>query len=158
MHLFSKLGFALTLLVSAYAATPSIVQPAEGTHIAPGEAFNFTYASIADYGTSSYNYTVYLFTSAFFALAPSENFGTGHYFGRFAQPNYPGNPNPRNTPPSTLTMPDFSKNPGGVGSGAFATNASFYLVVLEEYATGAGSVGSRISLTSNRIVYNATGI
>lgn len=33
-------------------------------------------------------------------------------------------------------MPDFSKAPGGFGSGASAANVSCFLVVIEEYATG----------------------
>ncbi|KAJ7675726.1 hypothetical protein DFH06DRAFT_977309 [Mycena polygramma] len=137
---------------------PAIIQPEEGAHIAPGQKFNFSYQSIADYGCSSYNYSVYLFTSPPLEFAASENFGAGHYFGRFAQPNYPGNPNPPNTPPAQLVMPNFSVAPGGWGSGASASNATFYLAVLEEYATGDGVVGNRISLSVNRIVYNATSL
>ncbi|KAJ6559089.1 hypothetical protein DFH09DRAFT_1161819 [Mycena vulgaris] len=156
MHFLSSLIVALTCVASVFAATPVIVQPAEGTHIAPGAAFDFNYGSIADYGTSSYNYTVWLLTSLPTSFAPSTNFAEGHYFGRFAEPNYPGNPNPPNTPPAQLIMPDFSKNPGGFGSGASATNATCYLAVFEEYANGSGSVGYRISFTANKIVYNAT--
>jgi hypothetical protein len=33
-------------------------------------------------------------------------------------------------------MPNFSVAPGGFGAGASATNATFYLAVFEEYATG----------------------
>lgn len=51
-----------------------------------------------------------------------------------------GNPNPHNTPPAQLIMPDFSKPQGGFGSGASIANATFYLAVVEEYATG--EVGS----------------
>jgi hypothetical protein len=47
-----------------------------------------------------------------------------------------GNPDPQNTPPPTLVMPNFSVAPGGFGAGASATNATFYLAVFEEYATG----------------------
>ena len=90
MHFLSQLSFALATFASAYAATPAIINPAEGTHIAPGQAFDFNYDSIADYGTSSYNYSVYLFTSSPLAFTSSENFATAHYFGRFAEPNYPG--------------------------------------------------------------------
>ncbi|KAJ7134724.1 hypothetical protein C8R44DRAFT_610519 [Mycena epipterygia] len=173
MHFLSALTLALTCFVScAWSTTPAIIQPAEGTRIAPGQAFAFNYLSIADYGVSSYNYTVYLLTSPPHASTPSVNFGAGHYFGRFAEPNYPGNPNPSNPPPAQLVMPDFSKNPGGFGAGASATNATFYLAVFEEYADGSvsrrpafqdyssnssqGSVGNMISFTANKIVYNGT--
>jgi hypothetical protein len=33
-------------------------------------------------------------------------------------------------------MPDFSKNPGGFGTGKTDSNGNFLLVVMEEYATG----------------------
>ncbi|KAJ7688210.1 hypothetical protein B0H14DRAFT_3101234 [Mycena olivaceomarginata] len=160
MHFLPTLALLLTSLASAArAATPAIVQPADGTVLAPGQSFPFTYSSIADYGASSYNYSVYLFTTPPGPLAfanASTNFGAGHYFGRFAQPNYPGNPDPQNTPPPTLVMPNFSVAPGGFGAGASATNATFYLAVFEEYATGEGVPGNRISFTANRVIYNAT--
>jgi hypothetical protein len=90
MHFLSVLSFALACFASALATTPAIIQPADGTHIAPNQAFDFNYLSIADYGTSSYNYSVYLFTTPPLAFMASQNFGAGHYFGRFAEPNYPG--------------------------------------------------------------------
>lgn len=155
---------ALFPLVSTVAAAPSrrqstsgtIISPAKGTHIAPGAAFDFAYDSMADFGVTSYNYTVWLLTAMPTSLAQSTNFAEGHYFGRFAEPNFPGNPNPPNPPPAQLVMPDFSKNPGGWGTGASDKNGHFALVVMEEYATGTGSVGSRLTLAINRIVYNAT--
>ncbi|KAJ7927998.1 hypothetical protein B0H13DRAFT_2653178 [Mycena leptocephala] len=156
MHFLSVLSFALACFTSALATTPAIIQPADGTHIAPNQAFDFNYLSIADYGTSSYNYSVYLFTTPPLAFMASQNFGAGHYFGRFAEPNYPGNPNPPNTPPAQLVMPNFSIAPGGWGEGASASNATFYLAVFEEYANSDGVPGNRISFTANRIVYNAT--
>ncbi|KAJ7505243.1 hypothetical protein B0H11DRAFT_1977675 [Mycena galericulata] len=156
MHFLSTLNVALACLASAYAATPAIISPADGTLIAPGAAFDFNYNSIADYGVSSYNYSVYLLTSPPDSLSPSETFAAGHYFGRFAEPNYPGNPNPPNTPPAQLVMPNFSAPPGGFGAGASVTNATFYLAVFEEYSNGAACVGNRISYTANQIVYNAT--
>lgn len=97
------------------------------------------------------------------SFAPSANFATGHFFGRFAEPNYPGmfkrfyltdpsgfatkltsvvclfvtgNPNPSNPPPAQLVMPDFAKSPGGFGVGEEMINGTFYVVVLEEYVTG----------------------
>ncbi|KAJ6605695.1 hypothetical protein B0H10DRAFT_1769313, partial [Mycena sp. CBHHK59/15] len=104
----------------------------------------FSYTSIADYRTSSYNYTVVLFTSPPSASAPSESFGAGHFFGRFAEPNYPGQikgiPTPTTPIVTLLVMPNFSANPGGFGAGATAENATFYLVVFEEYSNGAISI------------------
>ncbi|KAJ7147058.1 hypothetical protein C8R43DRAFT_1011686 [Mycena crocata] len=147
-------GYSLAGFASTSASTPAILKPADGTHIAPGDGFDFSYSSIADYGVSSYNYTVYLFTSPP-SLGYGENLATGHNFGRFAQPNYPGNPNPPNPPPAQLRMPDFNVN-RGFGSGSSATNATFYLAVFEEYANGIGSVGNRMSFVTNKIIYNAT--
>ena len=111
----SCLALHLILALSAVsAATPAIVLPANGTVIAPNGTFPFVYHSISDYGTSSYNFTVWLFTSpprygiaccvvsrvvwyafaerAFFLrfFVPSETFAVGYHFGRFSQPNYPG--------------------------------------------------------------------
>jgi len=97
-------------------------------------------------------------TSAPTSFAPSAEFGTGYYFGRFAEPNYPGNPDPKNLAPVQLVMPDFADSPGGFGAGESTSNATFYLVVMEEYVTGAGTVGARLSLASNQILYNATTI
>ncbi|KAJ6508654.1 hypothetical protein C8R45DRAFT_859791 [Mycena sanguinolenta] len=156
MHFFSTLGLALSFFASARAMTPAIVAPADGAHIAPGQTFDFDYQSIADYGASSYNYSVYLLTIPPQDFLASQNFAAGHYFGRFAEPNYPGNPNSSNTPPPTLTMPDFSIAPGGFGAGASASNATFYFAVFEEYSTGQGVPGNRLSFLFNRVIYNAT--
>lgn len=79
-----------TICLPALAATPVINLPANGTHIAPGSLFNFSYSSIADYGTSAYNFTLWLLTSMPSSTASSLDFAAGHYFGRFAIPNYPG--------------------------------------------------------------------
>jgi len=157
--LFMIYGLALHLLLvfsAVSATTPAIVKPANGSFIAPNANFDFQYHSIADYGTSSFNYSVFLFTSPPRSFVPSESFATGYHFGRFAQPNYPGNPSPQNTPPSTLKMPDFSKLGRGWGAGAPATHAMFYLAVIEEYETGSPSIGFRMSLTVNEIIYNGT--
>ncbi|KAJ7069686.1 hypothetical protein C8F01DRAFT_523324 [Mycena amicta] len=156
LNLFASLATIALAASTRQTTKGSIVAPAEGTNIAPGQAFDFAYSTMADYGVSSYNYTVWLFTSMPTSFVQSPNFGEGYFFGRFAEPNYPGNPNPKNPAPPTLTMPDFSKNPGGFGSGAVESNGEFTLLVMEEYATGAGSVGSRLALAMNRIVYNAT--
>ncbi|KAF4617698.1 hypothetical protein D9613_005810 [Agrocybe pediades] len=147
--ILSFIGFTL-------AAIPTIVSPANGTAIGPGQPFNFSYQSIADYGTSSFNYTVWLFTSPPRGFFPVDNYATGFYFGRFAEPNYPGNPNPPNPAPHQLIMPDFTKVGKGFSSGATAHNATFYLAVMEEYGTSAGSVGYRMSLVFNHILYNVS--
>ncbi|KIY45650.1 hypothetical protein FISHEDRAFT_49047 [Fistulina hepatica ATCC 64428] len=165
--------FAVTLLSRAAALqaalhlgtrdTPQIVEPASGTVIAPGEIFDFQYNSIADYGTSSYNYTVWLYTTppTGSVITPAIEYAVGFYFGRFGDVNYPGklctgNPDPPNPAPATLTMPDFSKSPRGFGSGATASNLTVYLVVVDEYADGEGSVGYKMSTAVNELVYNGT--
>lgn len=146
----------LHLLTIAYATTGTILAPANGTNIAPGASFSFQYSSRADYGISSYNYTVWLLTSLPTTFMPTDTFATGYFFGRFSAPNYPGNPYPKNPAPSQLIMPDFSNNPGGTGGGASAINAHYYITVLEEYATGQATAGFRIGLAVNQITYNAT--
>ncbi|KAJ6559093.1 hypothetical protein DFH09DRAFT_922090 [Mycena vulgaris] len=164
MHFLKVAVLALFPLIQNVLAVPSprqstsgtIISPADGTVIAPGQAFDFAYDSMADFGVTSFNYTVWLLTSMPKTFAQSTDFAEGHFFGRFAEPNFPGNPNPRNPAPAQLVMPDFSKNPGGWGVGASDSNGHFALVVMEEYATGEGSVGSRLTLAINRIVYNAT--
>lgn len=76
------------LMTLAYATGPGIiVAPANGSIIAPGASFNFQYISRADYGISSYNYAVWLFTSLPTSIAPSDNFATGYFFGRFSAQN-----------------------------------------------------------------------
>ncbi|KAG6890593.1 hypothetical protein C0995_006569 [Termitomyces sp. Mi166 len=136
-----------------------IVSPADGGVIIAGSTFPFEYRTRADYGVSSYNYTAWLFTTRPESLTPSDLFATGYFFGRFSQPNYPGNPYPKNQPPPTLTMPDFSESPGGFGSGSPNTTLDCSFVVLEEYGTGIlskATAGSRISWAETRIVYKKT--
>ncbi|KAJ7485977.1 hypothetical protein B0H11DRAFT_2016271 [Mycena galericulata] len=154
--LFSLIGTALSAPSRRQSTAGTIVSPAAGTVVEPGAAFDFLYETMADYGVSSYNYTVWLMTAMPTSFVQSTSFAEGHYFGRFAEPNYPGNPNPPNLAPSQLIMPNFSKNPGGFGTGASDSNGEFALVVLEEYANGDGSVGARFNLAISRIVYNAT--
>ncbi|KAJ7134726.1 hypothetical protein C8R44DRAFT_829132 [Mycena epipterygia] len=164
MHFLKVAVLALFPFIATVFSAPSrrqsiagtITSPADGTVIAPGQAFDFQYETMADFGVTSYNFTVWLLTSMPTSFAPSTNFGEGHFFGRFAEPNFPGNPSPKNPPPAQLIMPDFSANPGGWGTGASDSNGSFALVVLEEYATGTGSVGSRLTFAMNKIVYNGT--
>nr|GAT60134.1 predicted protein [Mycena chlorophos] len=154
---FSALPLLALAGLAAAQNKATINLPKSGTSIAPGEVFDFQYNTMADYGVTSYNYTVWLFTSGLpSSFAPSLNWADGHFFGRFSEPNYPGNTNPTNLPPATLTMPNFSKSPGGFGAGLAEANQNCAFVVMEEYATGAGSFGLRISLTSNTIIYNAT--
>ncbi|KAJ7366991.1 hypothetical protein DFH08DRAFT_680269 [Mycena albidolilacea] len=141
MHFLKVAALALFPLVLCapsprQSTSGTIILPADGTVIAPGQEFPFNYDGMADFGISSYNYTVWLLTSMPTAFAPSINFAAGHYFGRFSEPNFPGNPSPKNPAPPTLTMPDFSKNPGGFGTGKTDSNGNFLLVVMEEYATG----------------------
>ncbi|KAJ3726739.1 hypothetical protein FB446DRAFT_748504 [Lentinula raphanica] len=152
----SLLGiFSLPLLISA--TTPRIDEPANGTAIAPGAAFNFSYLSIADYGTSAYNYTVWLFTSLPSSDAPSIQFASGYDLGKYAEPNYPGNPSPSNPPPAQLTMPDFSQPLGGFGAGYSVSNATFYLAVIEEYGDTSPTVpGRMLSVVMNSVLYNVT--
>lgn len=163
LHSTMQLNLLLFILAlpalscAAPTSTPgSITSPAHGTVVMPGQPFDFVYETRADYSCSSFNYTVLLFTSLPKAFSPTDAFSTGHFFGRFAEPNYPGNPNPPNPPPAQLVMPDFSKNPGGFGVGAPDSNATVYLAVLEEFATGVPSVGLRMSLAINPIIYNGT--
>jgi hypothetical protein len=81
----------LHLVTLAYATGPGIIAaPANGTVIAPGASFDFHYTTRADYGISSYNYTVWLFTSLPTSIAPSDSFATGYFFGRFSTENFPG--------------------------------------------------------------------
>jgi hypothetical protein len=47
-----------------------------------------------------------------------------------------GNLLPKNPALATLTMPDFSENPGGLSAGASASNKEMAPVVIKEYATG----------------------
>jgi hypothetical protein len=111
-----------------------------------------------NYSTKSLNkFSVFLLTSVPTSFSQSVDFAEGHFFGRFAEPNFPGNyhyfigalnsmihhhllkkgnPSPKNVAPATLTMPDFSKSPGGWGTGMSDSNKDFALIVMEEYATG----------------------
>ncbi|KAK7469345.1 hypothetical protein VKT23_003825 [Stygiomarasmius scandens] len=160
----SKILCTLLPIFALVSAAPSrrqdtsgtIVLPAEGTVINPGQAFDFSYDARGDYGVTSYNYTVFLFTSDPGSFSPSSEFARGHFFGRFSNPNFPGNPNPSNPPPAQLVMPDFSKNPGGFGTGKVDSDGKFVLAVLEEYADGDATVGLRMSLAMTSVVYNAT--
>ncbi|TDL23293.1 hypothetical protein BD410DRAFT_721613 [Rickenella mellea] len=144
--------------VAAYFPQGTITVPANGTAIAPGANFDFTYNVHSDYCVSSYNFTVWLLTS------PPESIlagtATGHFFGRFAAATYPkrvtANPNPSNPVPPQLTMPNFSKSPGGFGVGASRSNAVVYLAVIEEWDTCSPTFGKQLTVAVNNLVYNAT--
>ncbi|EPQ54454.1 hypothetical protein GLOTRDRAFT_139041 [Gloeophyllum trabeum ATCC 11539] len=153
--------FALLAVVSAVPAPRDgtkgqIVKPSSGDTIAPGQAFDFQYNTRADYGSSSYNFTVWLVTSPATSMSPSDEWMQGHYFGRFQEANYPAVPYPTNPPPSQLVMPNLAQSPGGFGAGATAVDATFYLVVLEEWDSGDGALGAKIGLSMVPIIYNAT--
>ncbi|KAI0822030.1 hypothetical protein BC628DRAFT_1278011, partial [Trametes gibbosa] len=111
-----------------------IEQPAPGTAIAPGAAFDFSYHPSADYCRSTYAFSVWLVTDVPSSLAPMDVFMAGHFFGRFDFPNYPAVPYPKNPAPPQLTMPDFSKSPGGFGSTQTASDQTVQLAVLEEWS------------------------
>ncbi|KIP05179.1 hypothetical protein PHLGIDRAFT_108593 [Phlebiopsis gigantea 11061_1 CR5-6] len=160
--------FLATLFLPLLALVPASLQaPAEypygtidaplaGTAVQPGANFSFSYNPHADYALSSFAIHVWLLTGT----AVDDPWGlsekTGHYFGRFDYANYPAVPYPTNPPPSQLTMPDFSKAPGGFAAGAEASNLPVKFVVVEEWGIGQGVVGNRISVTSVGLVYNAT--
>ena len=90
MQSFQTFIFLLTVSQLAFSASPSINEPANGAIINPGANFKFSYQSIADYETSSHNYSVWLFTSLPQGFFPSMNYAAGYYFGRYCEPNYPG--------------------------------------------------------------------
>ncbi|ETW81690.1 hypothetical protein HETIRDRAFT_317551 [Heterobasidion irregulare TC 32-1] len=152
-----SIPFLTTAAPLAY-PTGVIVAPINGTSIMPGEVFDFKYNAHADYCMSSYNYSVWLVTDKPTMFMPSETFMTGHLFGTFQEANYPGTPvpYPSNPPPSQLVMPVLSQPQGGFGSGQSAANATFYLMVWEEWDSCDGALGTKISLSMNNIVYNAT--
>ncbi|KAL1715953.1 hypothetical protein EV715DRAFT_206321 [Schizophyllum commune] len=138
---------------------PVIDKPAANAVIQPGETFDFLYYSMADYGRSAYNTSIWLFSSApgdLQANTKTDTLTTGHFFGRFSTGNYPGNPYPNQPVPKQLTMPDFSVNQGGFGSGKTASDAPMYLAVFEEWADGSGTLGNKIAYVSTPIVYNGT--
>lgn len=123
---------SLVLLLSALSTQATgpgtISAPANGTQIAPGEAFDFNYITRGDYGVSTYNISVWLATTPPTSFAQADVFMTGHYFGRFSYDNTGP------SPPAQLVMPNFATPPGGFGAGSNATNVTTYFTVLEEYA------------------------
>ncbi|OJT13825.1 hypothetical protein TRAPUB_9595 [Trametes pubescens] len=67
-------------------------------------------------------------------------------------------PYPKNPAPAQLTMPDFSKAPGGFGSAQTASDQTVQLAVLEEWSGCETDtpLGSAMSLTYVPVIYNAT--
>ncbi|TRM67202.1 hypothetical protein BD626DRAFT_566231 [Schizophyllum amplum] len=128
---------------------PAINSPAANSVIMPGQDFDFSYQNMGDYGRSSYNLTVWLFSSELGAFTSgSDTVATGHYFGRFPLKN--------GAVPTTLTMPDLSVNPGDFGEGQSASNATMYIAVFEEWADWDGSLGEKVAFASTPIIYNGT--
>lgn len=86
--------YLLLVFVQVTCAIPltdaGILSPADGDVIVAGSTFPFEYQTRADYGVTSYNYTAWLFTTRPESLNPSDLFATGYFFGRYSQPNYPG--------------------------------------------------------------------
>ncbi|KAK0201907.1 hypothetical protein DFS33DRAFT_1455708 [Desarmillaria ectypa] len=115
---------------------PSIVKLRNGTRINPGQQFDFEYESIAEYGTSAYNFTVWLFTSRPSFFHATEDFSAGSYMGRYSMRNHPENDYLHNPPPPFLAMPNFEDLPVGFGVGEPCKNKKIYLAVIKEYATG----------------------
>ncbi|CCM03550.1 uncharacterized protein FIBRA_05686 [Fibroporia radiculosa] len=137
--------------------TPGTISaPAPYTVITPGGIFDFFYNINADYCKSSYAYSVYLATELPTSMSPSNQFMSGYYFGRYDAENYPAVPYPTNPAPPNLTMPNFAQPQGGFGGGNPATNATFYVLVLEEWDDCEGTIGRKIAMTANPIIYNAT--
>ncbi|KAI0775550.1 hypothetical protein BD413DRAFT_278147 [Trametes elegans] len=143
LSLFSTLAAVLALVSARALPVPRtnsepthgrIVEPAAGAHIAPGAAFNFSYDASADYCRSTYAYSVWLVTDVPSSAAPTDIFMGGYFFGRFDFANYPAVPYPTNPAPPQLTMPDFSKSPGGFGSVQTASDKTVQLAVLEEWS------------------------
>ncbi|KAA1469889.1 hypothetical protein DENSPDRAFT_835575 [Dentipellis sp. KUC8613] len=133
-----------------------IEAPASGTIINPGQAFDFSYNVHADYCISSYNFSVWLMSSRPTTFTPSENFMSGYFFGTFEEPNYPAVPYAPNPPPAQLVMPNLSANQGGWGVGKSVANATFSIMVMEEWGSCDGALGKRVSLAMNDILYNVT--
>ncbi|EPT05094.1 hypothetical protein FOMPIDRAFT_1021467 [Fomitopsis schrenkii] len=157
MKFTTLLTSILAFATCACATGPSTInQPAAWTAIEPGAVFNFSYSAIGDYCQSSYGYAVYLVTEPAVSMAPSQEFMCGYYFGRYDTPNYPAVPYPTNPAPPNFTMPNFADSQGGFGTGKSASNATFYLTVMEEWDDCGGALGRKIAVVNTPIVYNAT--
>lgn len=157
--MFAVLSIFLLALVSlAFAqGTPgTISEPAPYTVVAPGGVFNFSYNIHADYCKSSYAFAVYVVTESPVSMSPADQFMSGYYFGRYEAENYPAVPYPQNPAPPNLTMPNFDLPQGGFGGGNEASNSTFWVMVLEEWDDCEGTIGRKIAMAANPVIYNAT--
>ena len=134
MQLTNTLAALLSLPLLSAATGPSyIASPTNGTHVAPGARFAFDYIPLGDYCATSRIINVYMYTSKPKNFAPAQTWITGTFLGQYSANEEGSIPGPNL--PATLTMPDFSKSPGGFGTGKTATNIPVYLTILEETAT-----------------------
>lgn len=91
MHFPALISLVSLFATLTLAADPGTIEyPADGTVIKPDGVFEFAYWIRGDYSTSSYAFSVWLMTEMPGSFSPSEVWSTGHYFGRFDAPNYPG--------------------------------------------------------------------
>ncbi|KZT73919.1 hypothetical protein DAEQUDRAFT_721410 [Daedalea quercina L-15889] len=152
---FTTLTSALACVVSVL-AQGTINQPVAWTAIAPSSVFNFSYSINADYCKSSYGYAVYIVTETPVNTEPAQQYMSGYYLGHYDAENYPAVPYPTNPAPPNFTMPNFADSQGGFGAGKSASNATFNIMVMEEWDDCEGALGRKISMTMNPVVYNAT--
>ncbi|KAH9936161.1 uncharacterized protein B0H18DRAFT_950544 [Fomitopsis serialis] len=151
-----------TLLTSVLACAASVFaqgtidQPVAWTSIMPNSVFNFSYSINADYCKSSYGFSVYIITETPTNMDPAQQWMNGYYLGHYDAENYPAVPYPTNPAPPNFTMPNFANSQGGFGAGKNASNATFNVMVMEEWDDCSGSLGRKIGLTMTPIVYNAT--
>lgn len=154
MHILKTLAASLAIALPGVLARGHIRTPEEGTKVAPGSWVPFYYESMGEYSVTSYNFTVWLYTSdpregLFTGEATGVSVGTWSYSSSTnTQPAHP-------PPPAQIYIPDFSKGPGGFAGGKNASDAPLWLSVFEEYGTG-WVFGSKIAYTSNQLVYNST--
>ncbi|PVF94651.1 hypothetical protein CPB86DRAFT_712777 [Serendipita vermifera] len=139
MKVFTSFLTAASLLASGVvglAERGNIDQPANGTHVAPGSWVPFYYRTMAEYSWTSYNFSVWLFTSD-----PKEALftggSTGISLGKWSYSSSTNTNPPNPSPPAQIYIPDFSKGQGGYvggfGGGMNASDATIWLAVFEEY-------------------------
>ncbi|KAI5121340.1 hypothetical protein M0805_000648 [Coniferiporia weirii] len=165
--MFSRLLLTALSSVLLFSATPAaatvfdprdspaqgtISQPANGTNILPGAAFDFEYTPRGDYCLLSHNYTVWVLASPPASVLAGT--ASGYFFGRFSSASSV-NTDPSNPAPAQLTMPDFSASTG-FSDGATAVAQPMYFTVLEEWNSCDPVLGSNFSLAVNTIIYNGT--
>lgn len=160
----SVLSLLLLAGLSLSASSPkpgTITAPKNGTAVVPGKNFTFSYQPHADYATSTFAYHVWLLaappgTHGAGVLSLTTPNVSGFYFGRFDYANYPAVKYPKDPAPPQLTLPDFSKSPGGFASGAHASNLPMQLTIIEEWGNGEAIVGRQLSVASTTLIYNKT--